>query len=74
MTFGEDVIQELALLGVVQVLLSYQQFRGSHNCSDGCLELVGGVGQKPLLIFLQSLALSNVAVALQNYSTVSCGH
>jgi hypothetical protein len=66
MTFGEDVIQELAPLGDVQVLLGYQQFRGSHYRSDGCLELMGGVGQEPLLIFLQLLALTNVAVGLQN--------
>ena len=59
--FVEDVIQELAPLGNVQVLLGNQQFRSTRYRGDGRFELVGGIGQEPLLTFLQPLAFGHVS-------------
>src|SRR5919107_971442 len=46
---GEDVIQEAAPRGRVCILPSRQEFRSTHDGHSRCSELVGGVGQKPLL-------------------------
>ena len=63
------MIQEASFYGWVRVLPGRQQFSGAHNGHDRCPELVGGVGQEPLLIGLQLAPLREILDHHQHFAT-----
>jgi hypothetical protein len=63
------VVHEAPLYRGIRVLPGRQQFRGAHDGHDGRPELVGGVGQEPLLIDLQLVPCRKVLDHHQHFAT-----